>query len=351
MPSQFRTALCRAFLFATPMLVCAPGFVEAQAGRTLDQVIEWRDTVNLEETDSVINVVYNVTADIGGTFLVSDEREGQFRRYSRTGSLLWAFGRKGDGPAEFRAPVRALRLRNPAGRIVLLDRQGKIAVYDEEGDSLVSTARLNLLRVADLALADASDEAWVATGINDPSHPAMLHLVNVYTGEQLAHMFAPTEPGDPSREALYMNWSGVARSTAGDTLWGVMATQDTLYGLSARSREVVRRMPLASGALRPLTLASAADWSDSQGRRKWAEKQSYLTDVFPLTGGKMAVLFEDFRNGLPAWGFMLLDNDRVVFDATDTHRLLTVFPESGLLVFQDHNYLEGNRWLVGQLRK
>ena len=156
-------------------------------------MIEWQDTITLEESTEVLNVLYNVDLDVSGGFFVSDSREGQFRKYDTTGKLVWFFGQRGKGPAEFGPAVRAVRLAGEPSHVALLDRMGKVAVYDEAGDSLVSTARLGFSRIQDVATSEQG-ALWVATGLNHPDRPEtveLFHSVDAYTGAILARVPGP----------------------------------------------------------------------------------------------------------------------------------------------------------------
>jgi hypothetical protein len=328
--------------------LAVPGAVLAQVNE-LPPAVVVTDTLRLEETDDVINVVYNVIADPSGGFLVADAREGQFRRYSLDGRLLWAFGRAGDGPEEFRAPTTVVRESNH--RVILVDRRGKIAVYDETTDSLVSTARAQLSRVLDSA-PGPDGLVWLtaAAGLRGDDQQSYAYLVEPTTGRIAKEMFAPPVPEEFRRETLYMNWAAIGADEARQQLWGATATRDTLFLLDPERARIARRIPIESGLLKPMTRISDEAWADVVQRRRWAEEETFLTDVFPLSDGRFAVQFQTFRTGLPVWGFMLIDRDgQPVDEVLDTHRLLTV--RDGIFVFQDLNVLDGNQWLVGRIQR
>lgn len=328
--------------------IAVPGAALAQVNE-LPPTVVLTDTLRLEETDDVINVVYNVVADPSGGYLVADAREGQFRRYSLEGRLLWAFGRAGDGPEEFRAPTTVVRESHH--RVILVDRQGKIAVYDETADSLVSTARVQLSRVLDSA-PGPEGLVWLtaAAGLRGDDQQSYAYLVEPTTGRIAKEMFAPPVPEEFRRETLYMNWAAIGADDAGGQLWGTTATRDTLFMLDQERGRIAERIPIESGLLKPMTKISDEAWADVVKRRRWAEEQTFLTDVFPLSDGRLAVQFQTFRTGLPVWGFMLVDRDgQAVDEVLDTHRLLTV--SDGTFVFQDLNVLDGNQWLVGRLQR
>ncbi len=253
----------------------------------LSAIVSWSDTLILEENRDVVNVLYNVEIDPAGGFLVADTREGQFRRYASDGRLLWAFGRKGDGPAEFFTPLRASRLGN-GSLVALLDRRGKVAVLDEAGDSLVSTARTDLIRISDSAVLNGGD-VWIGTSLLNPNDPKMFYRLDITSGEQLATL-PPPWPGDQfGKEEMYMNWSGLAPSSTTGEMWVTIAASDTIYRVGLATGQYTQRIPIQSRLFKPMTKGSAEEWESVQGRRGWAENQSYLTDLYPLADGRFVV--------------------------------------------------------------
>lgn len=318
------------------------GHLFAQESGPLTPYLGPPDTVNLEESEAVLNVLYNVNPDPIGGFLVADTREAQFRRYDEDGVLQWAFGSEGQGPNEFIGPVRALRL--DMGRVALLDRRGKFAIYDEPGDSLVLTSVTGLVRINDAAVT-ADGEFWIATGIISPDQPSMFHRLDLTSGQVAERSFGPWPSDQLSKERMYMNWSGIA--VDGPNLLGVVATSDTIYRIDGQTGSVDQKIPIQSELFRPLTAASAAEWAEVASRRRWAEGHSYITDVFPSQDDRFVVQFQTFRNGLPIWGLMIVGPDgNVLGEAMETNELLTVMPDTDVLVFKDLNVLDAAQWIL-----
>ncbi len=116
-----------------------------------------RPNLDLVSTDETFDAVYDVTTFRDGRIAVLDlEREGVFT-FTPDGQPLARFGRKGDGPGEFRAPVAIAALGN---RLVVLQarRTHTLIVFDSAG------------RVAaDLSLATPGD--WVRMLWRAPGFP------------------------------------------------------------------------------------------------------------------------------------------------------------------------------------
>lgn len=321
------------------------GHLVAQDPGRLTRYLGPSDTVSLEESEAVLNVLYNVNPDPSGGFLVADTREAQFRRYDEDGVLQWAFGSEGQGPNEFIGPVRALRLG--MARVAFLDRRGKFAIYDEAGDSLILTSVTGLVRINDAAVT-ADGELWIATGIINPDQPSMFHRLDLTSGQVAERSFGPWPSEELSKERMYMNWSGIA--VDGPDLLGVVATSDTIYRIDGETRSVDQKIPIRSELFRPLTVASAKEWAEVASRRRWAEGHSYITDVFPTQGDRFVVQFQTFRNGLPIWGLMLVGPDGdVLGEAMETNQLLTVLPDTDVLVFKDLGALDRAQWILTPL--
>ena len=68
----------------------------------------------------------------GGVWFVLDRRGAQVHRISESGSLLGSFGRRGEGPGEFRSPTS---IAVHEDTVIVLDR-GDLHLYDLDGDHL-----------------------------------------------------------------------------------------------------------------------------------------------------------------------------------------------------------------------
>lgn len=88
--------------------------------------------LTLEENDTVVNVTLTASIDRDGRLLVADMGEQKVRVYDREGRLQRQFGRKGDGPGEFAAPLAPIRLAS--GELVVPDMGRGLQTFDGTGN-------------------------------------------------------------------------------------------------------------------------------------------------------------------------------------------------------------------------
>ena len=109
----------------------SPDADQAVAG--FADVFQVVDTLVMAENDSVVIGSPLVHFD-GEHFVMADLFSAQVRLYTRSGELLWARGRHGDGPGEFLSPLSARRTTD--GRVVVADISATRATYFEPASDL-----------------------------------------------------------------------------------------------------------------------------------------------------------------------------------------------------------------------
>jgi hypothetical protein len=157
----------------------------------LGQQVTWERSIALQENQAVVNVLIRVSAS-PDQFLISDEQEDQIRRYDRSGRLLAAFGRRGNGPGEFTYLTNASR--TPSGAVVAVDALSRGALFDSTGKVLrtfrVPVAPVKFATVVDDTLLLLGGTVPPGSGV-DPD--ARLHLWNLRTN-RLARSFFEVRP-------------------------------------------------------------------------------------------------------------------------------------------------------------
>lgn len=99
-----------------------PGSTEFSPPTTLVET----GTIILQETDSVVSVRPSVWVGPDRRLYVAEPSEGSVRVHGANGELLAVLGRRGEGPGEFTAPVRAVGL---ADTVWVLDLQRGISAW------------------------------------------------------------------------------------------------------------------------------------------------------------------------------------------------------------------------------
>lgn len=307
-------------------------------GMRLDDVVAWDDSVALEESAEVVNVLPYVEVERGG-FLVLDRKESQGRIYETDGTVRRVFGRTGRGPGEFRNPIDARRL--PDGRIAVIEFEGRLSVLDSATGQVRATANTGLLPVYGMRVLDG-DELLVQgrrAGQYDGPH---LHVWSLSGDSIIRGFFGPHDAERHDPRVIPLAWTGV--DVFHDTVAAVWALSDTLY-LFDRAGTPLRTVPIPFAGFAGLRgmPASNADLMT------WLGTIWRVTDVFVLPGGIVLVQAEravarDVRHRLLG----MTIGGELLFDLTDTPRLLTAAGDT--LYFVSPGSETPNRWHRGHLR-
>jgi WD40 repeat protein len=321
-----------------------PATRQDTAGAAVGDVIEWQDSIRLEETPDVINVSPHVNLDPLGGFIVADRREAQVRFYSPSGSLAGHVGRRGKGPGEFERPVAAVRLTS--NEILAADMSGRITLFDSSGRNVVRTQRVPLSPVYDLAVANDSLVVFTGRIVGAETTP-LVHLWNVRTGEIVRSFFQPLPPF-PELAAAYAFTGFADVAVRGDTVAVGFALSDTLRFYNLQGREL-KRSAIPFRGFRPLREPMPP--SDQQeGIARWVETFSSLAQIHWTAQGTLLIQYFDMAGHEPQWRLVGLRGDGTkLFELLESPRLLAVTPDTSL-VFANPSHDELNSWLVGRLR-
>lgn len=300
------------------------------AGRTVAgfaDVFQVVDTLVMAENDSVVIGSPGVRFD-GEHFVMTDLFSGQVRLYARSGELLWARGRQGDGPGEFLAPVSARRTTD--GRVVVADVSAARATYfDPASDLEPVTEEVPFLP---LDYIDVGDGRRLVVGeevVSDGSQ-FMLHLWNA-TSSTVERSFM-ADPFPPELAAAWENLVYVAAQVAKDTIWAVSALSDSAYAF------LLDGVP--AGTV-PLPLSPQPE-TDGDLASLWRVAHLHMLD-----DGDIAVqLYDvDMETQARSWHLAVVGRDgtpRALL--RDTPKLYVVADD--VFYFQSPDHLEPNRWIA-----
>ena len=320
--------------------------VEAGAGIITD-VIEWEREILLEENEDVVNVVPVVFPDDErGGFLVADGQESQFRIYNDDGSLVGFFGRKGDGPGEFRYPAAVVRVAE--GQILGVDGGvPRAAIWDSDGDSLLQTLVTPFLRVFDLDV--LNDTLLLVAGKTEITSWERLHIWNISSNSIQRSFLTVPLAGKDQGAAFAVSFA--MATVVGDTIVATLALSDTLYRFDLDG-QLIDRVPIPFQHFRYLEETPPRGGAGGMAAiSKWMETFSVVNEVFRGPEGTFLIQYRDRINMQPHWRLLHMTEDgRRLFDIKDTPRLLTTSQDGSELYFVSPDIEVPNLWLIGRMR-
>jgi hypothetical protein len=309
----------------------------------LDEVVEWTGTIVLEEDSAVINVAPTVRID-GSRFLVADGREAQFRIYDADGGLVSHFGSLGDGPGEFRMPVQIARL--PDGSLLAVDFDGSIAIYSDDGRSLVRTVTTPFNRIEGLEVIDDT-LVYVAGALPGRDMEERIHVLDVHSGEVLRSFFQPPLAEEEITAVTTVGITGLA--IRGDTIAATYALRDSVFFFTTEGR-YLSSLSIPFRDFRPVGPPPPPGTAGA-ATRAWIDSFTMVSEVFWLQGGELIVQYQDRENMLPRWRLLGMTREgRRIFDLIDTPRLHAMTDDGERLYFEDPEALTGNVLRTGRLR-
>lgn len=306
--------------------------------------LRWARDVTLDETDAVMTVEPHVAVDPKGGFLIADSREGQIRRYDSEGTLLAHFGRKGNGPDEFRRPNGAQRL--PSGRILVLDTNGELTVLDSTGTRSIETQKTPLVPLYQGVPLD-DDHVVMSGRVDGQAVTNLVHVWNLRTQTLVSSFFeSPAHPEELAAAYAYAGFAAVAARN--DTIAVLFALSDTLR-LYSPSGEFLRSVKIPMEGFRRLRdpVPMSGPPADMQ---RWRASFSVASDVFWASDGTLMVQWFDVVDGEKRWQLVGFDTTgKVTVPASETPKLLAVSPIHPELFFEHRNSEEPNVWSVALL--
>lgn len=319
------------------------GTVERDTEQPAERIVEWVDSLRLDESDTVINVFPEVRVDQAGGFLIADTREAQVRRYGDRGELLFARGRRGEGPGEFQAPVAFLR-RQPHGDLLAVDVRGRLSFFDPTGSELLRTVQTPMQFITDVE--QLSDSIVLMVGWIEPTAPR-LHLFDI-DRQRLVRSFHEPFRGTPHVElTAIMGWNEVA--VRGDTVAAIYGPSDTVYYYD-RGGDPLGSVPIPFVNYRRPTAAPEEARTSEAAQKRWLASIDAVSDIFWLRDG-LAIRYQTAAADGVAWHFLVMtpDGQRLV-DERDFAQLLTTDPNRNRLYFVSPESLTPNAWHVATLR-
>jgi len=234
--------LPRFLLVVAPIL--AHTAVVAQGPRALDfeRAFQWLRPIQLAQTSQVLNVSPRVKQDPRGGLLVIDPPEGQVRLYETNGRLKAHFGRRGQGPGEFRSLASVVRAQS--GVLWTIDGNGRLTVWSEDGKSRIDDFTIPLRNITDAELV-GNDSLLLITPPHvtraSPSGP-ILHLVDLKDRKLIRSFYEPAIP--PGGKVVWGMLEGGSISVSGDAIGVTSPLLDSLLILSRSGLSKIAAKPL-----------------------------------------------------------------------------------------------------------
>lgn len=312
----------------------------------LEDMVEWEGELTLEENEDVINVLITVSDDPEGGFVVTDMRESQVRLYDEEGRIRSFFGSRGVGPGEFESPRAGLRL--PSSELLVADRAVRMALFDEEGDSLIQDdpTPFTVLQQATLF----NDSTVLMASPAEPDRLSeQLHLWNVHSNEVVRSFFTPAISRSLQPYISMTAWS-VADVRDGRVA-AAFAVGDTVHIFTADG-ELEEKIPLPSRGFRPWRAPEEDLQGDRNAPLRWLSSFDLVSAVVWLPEGDFLVQYQTMDE---AGDFMyrLLHMSRsgeLLAEAVGTPKLLTVRKDARMLYFVHPESETPNRWAYASLR-
>jgi hypothetical protein len=305
-----------------------------------DMVFPLVHTIQLEERQGVLTVWPMVTSDPEGGFLLADLQEGQARRYSAQGRLLGLYGRKGNGPGEFRNASAVTRL--PDGDVLVSETVQRAAVFSGTTDSLLSAFNWPFRRVDQIEPLTDSTLLIAALEGDDPDSPR-LHVWDYIHRRLVYSYFAPMD-NTPHRDvALMAGWTRF--DIKGDTVAAIFSVSDSVYLMDVlgKSLEIV---PLPEGLIRrPTPRPRAVVQRDRRARAEWMTSYDLVSSIYWGPDGSFLVSYQTYDNTVPAFSAALVSRDGVLsVHIPRAPRLLTALDTAIVFVSPDSPLY--NRWYI-----
>lgn len=348
--SRSPCSTCGALFFAISILALAPAphFVDSRATTVpFDAAFRTHREIVLEENDDVINVMPHLTTTDGG-YIITDEREGQVRRYDRDGRLQIYFGNKGQGPGEHNQPMATVPVSGYGpGATMTLAVDGRVSIRSVAGD-LLETMTLPLDRVTSVVVTDG--KAIVSARQREAAVPPgpLLHQLSL-SKIAVERAFGEPELSDELRLAgHFIGWASA--SPSGDSVATVWSGEPVISIRNADGR-VVRKIPLPIEdfeSLKPLPAGGA-----SRGEiAAWMDATTLLTQVVWMKDGPLVVQYQSRQNMLPEWHLIVMTADgREMYEVLDAPRLVGVHTGRDSLYFEAPGTLTPNRLVVATVNR
>lgn len=310
--------------------------------KTIDQALEWVDTLRLEETESVLVAVPQLREDPAGGWLYWDSQLDEARLYERDGTLAAVIGRKGSGPGEFTRLAALVRLAD--GRLATFDGRGRLATWTDSGelqrdiDTGLSTRGVAALPDGRLAVVrppqyDGSDVLGVVVEALDVNQGSIEGTL--FTAALAPEYFAAANAVQPPLPRVYSDRIHV---TLLDSAWVVSAASGEVMAYGLRSK--------AGDSIAPIGGGSAA----RAEVREWLARTVFIGEFGRLSDGSWIVGTYRVQGNQIRHGLRRLDPEgKAIWELSDTPRFLEA-DSRNLLYFADPEGLDPAKITVGRVR-
>jgi hypothetical protein len=316
----------------------------------LDDYVTWQR--HLEFRDSAASGAINVHLDRMAGFVVADAGQTQVRVYSDESNepeLLWARGRKGDGPGDFQ--VLRSAVRTSSADVVALENSGRLTIFDASGN-LKRTVPTGLNPAFNIWL--INDSTLLISGRRTGgSDSLLLHVWDLRRDRFITSFFeVPPHPARFDEAYRYSGWANAAL-LGGDTVAITFPLADTLY-LYRTDGSAVDKFKLPLEHYRRLRDPGPRDQTP-EARVEWRNSYTRLSQVFRAPDGSIYIQYYNLSGLDPVWGIarFFMDRDRLhkSFEVPNSYRLLGISPRDSSLYFLRTDLIESTTWSLGRLSR
>lgn len=195
-------------------------------------------TITLHEDGSTVLGALGATLFTTDSLIVlPDMSEGNVKVYALDGSLVRRFGRKGDGPGEFRFPAQVAQDEEGYFHVVDILKR-RVSVVDPQGGSV---RQVNLASVEDLsAVYPIGEGKYLAVGTESKSKN-VLFFVSREGKVESAHLpigsVRPrTSKGSAAGESVWRSLRSPNSAMVADTLFVMLSYSDSLWRFHPATR-------------------------------------------------------------------------------------------------------------------
>lgn len=337
-----------AFFLVLCLAGCRDRSTEAGRAPGFSEVIQPIRSLQVEETTEVVTINPLLSFSPAGSILVTDWAEGQVRLYDPAGRLRASFGKKGDGPKQFRYALTAVPM--PDGRVYAFDSFDRIEVLDAGSLSHVATVPTRFspaytaipLDSTRMLVAGRTDVRPKPPG--DEAQP-MLHVWDVRRNAVVRSFFTPRVPPARRRAAAVAGVTSAA--LRGDTIAALFAISDTIFFFDRGGREL-GKLPVPYAHFRAADATPPRIGTNAFAAAKWAQTFSVATQLVWLANGDFLIQYQDREGPHTRWSLLRMSRDGTrVFEIADTPRLLGSSP-AGELYFAKPEPAKANQWTVAR---
>jgi len=315
----------------------------------LNDYVTWRR--NLIFRDSAASSAINVFFDLQGGFVLADAGQQQLRAYadavhSSTPVILWAAGRRGDGPGEFRQLRSAVRIGSD--QTVALDISGRLTFFNQSG-GVTHTRDTRLSPAFNVWL--INDSTLLISGRTEGNLDSpLLHVWNLRRDSVVTSFFDVPPHRSAFDEAYRLSGFASAALLGRDSVAVTFPLVDSLYVYRTDGTRL-GAFKIGLAHFRPLKEPAPRNESP-EARIQWRSSYTRISQVFRAPDGAILLQYYNLRGVEPTWGIsrLFLDRDRLhkSFEVPEAPRLLGISPRDSSLYFLREDYLESTVWSLAR---